>query len=227
MILNESINKENITFNKPLYYSNNYTFIKINYNKKDILIQTPNLYCKYGLNNRHYNIDVSFQNIDNDNNVKLLKNNLELIYKIIKKRFKKYNIIYFLKDKIWMRLKFNNNLCIFNQTRQKIDTSLSNTYAKYIINLRGLWLINNNDIYIQFYVLQIKVDKQIILDEYAFIDNKIKRPIPPPPPLPIFKKTKPFKIIKNNNNKIIREKTLNPPSLNEIKNALSNLKKLK
>ena len=226
MIHNESINQNNIIFHKPLYYSKEYTFINIKYNHKDILIQTPNLYSQYGINTKHNNIDILFQNINNDKNVKLLKDNLELIYNKIIKKYSKYNVIPIFKNNLELRLKIKNDILIFNQNKKIVKTNLSNTYSKYIINLKGLWLINNTNIYIQFYLLQAKIDKIIILDEYAFIEKK--KNIPPPPPLPVFKKSNPLIIIKNKKMKISKkEKSIEPPSLNDIKNALFNLKKIK
>ena len=44
------IDKEKITFKKHKYYSKNFIFIPIQYNKGDILIQTPHCFVPFGLN---------------------------------------------------------------------------------------------------------------------------------------------------------------------------------
>ena len=46
----------------------------------------------------------------------------------------------------------------------------------------GLW-ISDDQIWFQWYALQCRVENNVVLNEYAFIDT-IKKPIPPPPPPP-------------------------------------------
>jgi hypothetical protein len=114
-----------------------------------------------------------------------------------------------------------------------------NTYGLFIIHLQGFWIIDN-DIYFQWYLLQAKIDIPIFLNKYSFIDEdikKIKKNIPPPPPLPPpnfkkkIKETKNSNInLLNNNNilikKVNKNKEIKVPSLNDIKNALKNLKSI-
>ena len=88
----------------------------------------------------------------------------------------------------------------------------------------------------------VNVSKQIYRDHYtaahpawckALEEAKSKKlskseyPIPKPPPLPVFKKTEHKIKIVHKNKPLKREtKTITVPSLNEIKNALQNLKKI-
>ena len=73
------IDIKNINFKKELKYSNHFSFVGLTYLKKDILIQTPKLYCQYGINEKYDKnfIDLSFRNIENDKSVNNLKNKLE------------------------------------------------------------------------------------------------------------------------------------------------------
>ena len=242
IINNTLIDSKNINLKKNLYYSDNYTFVPLSYNKKDILLQTPKLYSKYGINNNskydtNY-IDLSLKNIINDKSIEKFKNNLEIIYnKINTKYSNNYNIINYLKNinnEIIFRLKIQDNLLIFDQNKNKLEHMITNTYGLFIIHLQGCWIIDN-DIYFQWYLLQAKIDIPIFLNEYSFIDEQKKMP-PPPPPLPPqnFKKKIKTNIINNNNNnnnnvlikKVDKNKDIKVPSLNDIKNALNNLKSI-
>ena len=117
---------------------------------------------------------------------------------------------------------------------------ITNTYGLFIIHLQGFWIIEN-DIYFQWYLLQAKIDIPISLNEYSFIDEQKKMPPPPPPlPPPNFKKKIKTNIINTNNNsnsncnsnsnilikKVNKNKDIKVPSLNDIKNALNNLKSI-
>ena len=222
----EDIHIKNINFKKKLKYSNDFSFVGLTYFKKDILIQTPKLYCQYGINEKYDKnfIDLSFKNIDNDKSINSLKNNLENIYNLIKDKYKKFNVVNYIKN-LNLRLKVKNNIQIYDQKKRIIDKLLPNTYGNYIIYLQGFWIIEN-DIYFQWYVLQAKIDLPLFLEEYSFVDEMkpIPKPPPPPPPLPNFKKSE-TKIIISKNHKIKRkEKELDVPSLDEIKSALSRLK---
>ena len=222
----EDIHIKNINFKKKLKYSNNFSFVGLTYLKKDILIQTPKLYCQYGINEKYDKnfIDLSFKNIDNDKSVKNLKNNLEMIYNLIKDKYKKFNVVNYIKN-LNIRLKVKDNMQIYDQKKNRIDKLLPNTYGNYIIYLQGFWIIDN-DIYFQWYVLQAKIDLPLFLEEYSFVDEnkKIPKPPPLPPPLPIFKKNNSKIIIGKKKSIIQKDKELDVPSLDEIKSALSRLK---
>ena len=226
----EDIHIENINLKKKLKYSNNFSFVGLTYLKKDILIQTPKLYCQYGINEKYDKsfIDLSLKNIENNKSINIFKNNLENIYNLIKNKYKKLNVVNYLKN-LNLRLKVKDNMQIYDQKKNKIEKLLSNTYGNYIIYLQGFWIINN-DIYFQWYVLQSKIDLPLSLEEYSFIDENKKLPPklpPPPPPLPIFKKSENKIIIPNKRikrNKKVVVSSLEVPSLNEICLALSKLK---
>ena len=222
----EDIHIKNINFKKKLKYSNDFSFVGLTYFKKDILIQTPKLYCQYGINEKYDKnfIDLSFKNIDNDKSINSLKNNLENIYNLIKDKYKKFNVVNYIKN-LNLRLKVKNNIQIYDQKKRIIDKLLPNTYGNYIIYLQGFWIIDN-DIYFQWYVLQAKIDLPLFLEEYSFVDEnkKIPKPPPLPPPLPIFKKNNSKIIIGKKKSIIQKDKELDVPSLDEIKSALSRLK---
>jgi len=222
----EDIHIKNINFKKKLKYSNDFSFVGLTYFKKDILIQTPKLYCQYGINEKYDKnfIDLSFKNIDNDKSINSLKNNLENIYNLIKDKYKKFNVVNYIKN-LNLRLKVKNNIQIYDQKKRIIDKLLPNTYGNYIIYLQGFWIIEN-DIYFQWYVLQAKIDLPLFLEEYSFVDEnkKIPKAPPPPPPLPNFKKSETKIIISKKRSTIKKEKELDVPSLDEIKSALSRLK---
>jgi len=222
----EDIHIKNINLKKKLKYSNNFSFVGLTYLKKDILIQTPKLYCQYGINEKYDKnfIDLSFKNIDNDKSVKNLKNNLEMIYNLIRDKYKKFNVVNYIKN-LNIRLKVKDNMQIYDQKKNRIDKLLPNTYGNYIIYLQGFWIIDN-DIYFQWYVLQAKIDLPLFLEEYSFVDEnkKIPKPPPLPPPLPIFKKNNSKIIIGKKKSIIQKDKGLDVPSLQEIKSALSRLK---
>ena len=222
----EDIHIKNINFKKKLKYSNDFSFVGLTYFKKDILIQTPKLYCQYGINEKYDKnfIDLSFKNIDNDKSINSLKNNLENIYNLIKDKYKKFNVVNYIKN-LNIRLKVKDNMQIYDQKKNRIDKLLPNTYGNYIIYLQGFWIIDN-DIYFQWYVLQAKIDLPLFLEEYSFVDEnkKIPKPPPLPPPLPIFKKNNSKIIIGKKKSIIQKDKELDVPSLDEIKSALSRLK---
>ena len=215
------LNVKDINIKKSLKYSNDFTFVGLSLNKKDICIQTPKLYTKYGINKNYDKsfINLSLQNIDNDNTIKNFKFNLDLIYNFIKRKYYNYNVVNYLKD-LEFRLKVKDNIKIYDKQKNTIINIMSNTYGNYIIYLQGFWIINK-DIYFQWYVLQAKIDLPLHLNDYAFIDESPKN-IPKPPPLPIFKRSENKIVIKKNKVKI--EKKGEVPSLDDIRFALSRLK---
>ena len=68
-----------------------------------------------------------------------------------------------------MRLKINNSL-FFDSDKNLIDTIDPFSYGIFIIQLHGLW-INNNNIWIQWYLIQSKIMNPIYFNEYSFIDE--------------------------------------------------------
>jgi len=113
------IDMNNINFKKKLKYSNNFSFVGLTYFKKDILIQTPKLYCQYGINEKYDKnfIDLSFRNIENDKSINNLINNLEKIYNLIKDKYKKLNVVNYIKN-LNLRLKVKENMQIYDQKKK-------------------------------------------------------------------------------------------------------------
>ena len=200
MIYNIKFEYDKINIKPKLNYLNEFTFIPIKYDNKDFVIQTPKLFIPFNIkefNDKRY-LDLSFQNIKNDKNVKLLYDNLELIYKKVKEITKKYEIKDFLREfneSFLMRFKVLENTLFFDQNKNKIDLLENLTYGEFIIHLQGLWLINNK-LNFDWILLQGKIDMPLYLSEYSFIDyNKgyeyskgkglgKSKSIPPPPPPP-------------------------------------------
>ena len=56
------------------------------YNNKSLILQTPKLYTKYGINTQYNNLDVSFQNINNA---------IDDIFRFYKERKLKDNISFY------------------------------------------------------------------------------------------------------------------------------------
>jgi len=201
MIYNQIIDPKNINIKKKLKYSEHCTLIPIKYNNDDLIIQTPKMYIPFGekfvYNNKNKKyVDISFLNIENDNNIKIFYNNLNIIYDKIN-NFYKYDVDDIIKKynkNDLLRLKITKNILIYNQKRENIDKIINNTYGSFIIHLYGLWLMNDT-LYFHWELLQCKLDIPIYLSEYSFIDdvkpifNKGKgkgkgKCVPPPPPPP-------------------------------------------
>ena len=199
MIYNQIIDPKNINIKKKLKYSEHCTLIPIKYNNDDLIIQTPKMYIPFGekfvYNNKNKKyVDISFLNIENDNNIKIFYNNLNIIFDKIN-NFYKYDVDDIIKKynkNDLLRLKITKNILIYNQKRENIDKIINNTYGSFIIHLYGLWLMNDT-LYFHWELLQCKLDIPIYLSEYSFIDdvkpifNKGKgkgKGIPPPPPPP-------------------------------------------
>lgn len=200
MIYNQELNYDKIKIHKKQDHLNGYTFVPIKYDNKDFVIQTPKLFIPFNIstfNNKRY-LDLSFQNIKNDKNIKLLINNLELIHEKIKDTIKKYKIRGFLKvnhmKNRQMRFKVLDNTMFFDHNKKEINNIENLTYGTFIIHLHGLWIINGL-VTFEWILLQGKIDMPLYLSEYAFVDENRSiykgkgkgkgkgKPPPPPPPL--------------------------------------------
>lgn len=238
MILHyQDINQSTLSFHKTLKYSDNCSFIPVHFKDK-YAIQTPTMYIPYGIiqNNNKRFLDITFYNIDNDNDLKEFLNSLKLIYKVILTKYKEYSVNDFLKNTQFnqsLRLKVDQNALFFNEAKQKINTVKSNYYGRFLISLYGLWLINN-EIWIQWILIQAKMIEPVyftnlLIDENSNQQNMNKKNIPPPPPLPQFKKSSSKIIIKksssNKKDKYISNKHFEVPSIEELQTILSKLKK--
>ncbi len=217
IIHHENIQNITLGIKNKLKYSKEYTFIPLQIFHEnqftDCIFQTPKLFIPYGIKTLENNkkiLDLSFQNIENDNKLEKFKLFLEKIIIIIKHKFKEYNINSFLKQTNYddcMRFKIDNSR-IYDQNKNEINIINSFSYGIFIIYLRGLWL-NNNNIWFQWTILQSKIEIPICLNNYSFIekeckyekmikmgvpieavnlkkklDNKKNSIPPPPPPLP-------------------------------------------
>ena len=200
MIYNQPINDKNINIKKKLKYSENCTLIPIKYNNNDLIIQTPKMYIPFGEkfvynNTKKKYIDISFQNIKNDNNIQIFYDNLLLIHDKIYDFYNGYNLDDIIKKynkNELLRLKMSKDILIYDQNKNLTDKIINNTYGSFIIHFQGLWLINDN-LYFHWELLQCKIDTPLYLDEYCFIDDikhipkskgkgKGKDILPPPPP---------------------------------------------
>jgi len=227
ILLTKDIDIKKISILNKYKYSNEYTFIPIKYDKKDFVIQTPKLYNNFGVNNKFKNkyIDVSFQNIENDNNIKEFLKILNKIDKLIKKVYDTQHFIRNYNDINYIRLKINDKSLFFDNRRNIVNEIYRNTYGNYIICLNGLW-INKDKITYQWNLLQAKIDLPLYLDNYSFIDPDIKIPLPPPLPPPPKKPTKNNIVIKKKKNlKPKEEKGGYSPTVQELQNILIKFKK--
>ena len=200
-----------------LKYSDDYEFVKIRYNKCDLLIQTSKLYCRYG--SRYDTIELSFQNKVNDSKLKILQEDLTRIQNYVETRYSKY-CVYPIVKRNTVNVKIRN-IRIFDERKQRLDSIPSNSYGRYIIHVSGFW-INKRDVFVQLNAIQSSIEMPLVVDKCLF---DIKR-IPKPPPLPVFKKTDNKIKIVHKKKQIKREtKTISVPSLSEIQMALQRLKK--
>ena len=236
MILHHhKVKQSSLSFHTKLKYSDTCSFIPISLSDT-YAIQTPSMYAPYGIctadNNKRY-VDITFYNKENDTEVSDFLKSLTIIYKVIKKKYDdRYHVNPFLKQTQFnesMRLKVDQNALFFNHAKQKIDSIQSNYYGRYLISLHGLWIINH-EIWIQWILIQGKMIepvrfKNLLIDEIILPISK--KPIPPPPPLPIFKKSDhKIKIIKNSKKANHKGKQFEVPSIEELQIILSNLKNI-
>tara|TARA_B100000941_G_C28454264_1_gene526912 strand:- start:220 stop:873 length:654 start_codon:yes stop_codon:yes gene_type:complete len=211
------INNTLLKLKVPLKYSDNFEFVKLRYDKQDLLIQTPKLYCRYG--SCYDNIELSFRNIENDSKIKLLIDNLNRIQNYIETKYSKYCVYPIIKRNcINVKIK---NIKMFDERKNEIDKIPSNSYGRYIIHVGGFWK-NKRDIFIQLNAIQSSIEMPLIIDKCLFDIKKI----PKPPPLPVFKKTEhKIRIVHKNKPNPKQSKKVVVPSLSDIQNALKNLKK--
>ena len=189
----EKLDEYHLCVNKPLKYSDKFTFIPIQLKKDNMyhkcIFQTPLLFTPFGtqvLMNGKKVIDLSFMNQANDTSQRDFLKKLNHIYQCVNHKYKElYKVNLFLKGTDFnecIRLKMNENTSLYDETKNKIETIGKFTYGYYIIELEGLWL-NENDIWFQWTLLQAKVKIPTHLKEYSFIAEikeikEIKETIP-------------------------------------------------
>ena len=279
MILNHKnfkYDKELLNVKRKQNFSQEFTFIPLKYDSQEFLIQTPVLFVPFGIQQYSINdskkyLDLSFQNMENDQNIQVFLKNLKKIHSSVKKGFQGHTVENFLKEtklSPLMRLKVDDHCLFFDQNKNKYQDDLPKTYGSFIIHLTGLWSMNQK-IWFQWQLLQAKIKIPFVLKEYAFIDDddggeerkvkiiqsKIPIPPPPPPPPPVCSKySKMLKLgipkgaveqkktldrirpedlqkVKLKKGKVIDKKNNGDdsftPSLDEIRNALQSLQKIK
>ena len=177
----ENIKSYHLFIQKPLKYSDKFTFIPLRLKKdKDFIkciFQTPLLFTPYGVKKTQNDkniIDISFQNIDNDKSQRIFHKNLKYIYDTVYEKYKyDYIINDFLKTTDFndcLRLKINENTKIFDESKNIIEKIENYSYGNFIIELEGLWL-NEDNIWFQWNLLQAKIKLPTHLTEYSFIDE--------------------------------------------------------
>ena len=164
----ENIKSYHLFVQKPLKYSDKFTFIPLRFKKEKeylkCILQTPLLFTPYGIcktqNNKNI-IDISFQNIDNDKSQRVFHKNLKYIYDTVYEKYKyDYIVNDFLKRTDFndiLRLKINDNTTkLFDEYKNIIDKIENYSYGNFIIELEGLWL-NEDNIWFQWNLLQAKI----------------------------------------------------------------------
>ena len=177
----ENLKSYHLFIQKPLKYSDKFTFIPIRLKKTEdylkCIFQTPLLFTPYGIcktqNNKNI-IDISFQNIDNDKSQRVFHKHLKYIYDTVYEKYKyDYIVNDFLKRTDFndiLRLKINDNTKIFDDYKNIIEKIENYSYGNFIIELEGLWL-NEDNIWFQWNLLQARIKIQTHLTEYSFIDE--------------------------------------------------------
>ena len=177
----ERINDLTIYIKTPLKYSDSFTFIPIRYKyknvSKDIIFQTPQLFIPYGvktLDNHKTIIDISFMNSENDIQVRKFYEDLYKIFSLFNKKYSnQYKVHSFLKETIFstcMRCKIESSTHFYNQSKQKIKTIHPFNYGRFLLQLSGLWLIDN-EIWFQWFLVQGQLETPYQLHSYSFIDD--------------------------------------------------------
>lgn len=183
----ENIKSYHLFIQKPLKYSDKFTFIPLRLKKdKDFIkciLQTPLLFTPYGIcktqNNKNI-IDISFQNIENDKSQSIFHKNLKYIYDCVYAKYKyDYIVNEFLKKTDFndcLRLKLNSSTTIFDEYKNIIEKIDNYSYGNFIIELEGLWL-NEDNIWFQWNLLQAKIKLPTHLTEYYFVDEIVEHKI--------------------------------------------------
>ena len=180
----ENIKSYHLFIQKPLKYSDKFTFIPLRLKKeKDFIkciFQTPLLFTPYGICTTQKDkniIDISFQNIENDKSQSVFHKNLKYIYDNVYEKYKyDYIVNEFLKRTDFndcLRLKINSTTKIFDEYKNIIEKIENYSYGNFIIELEGLWL-NEDNIWFQWNLLQAKIKLPTHLTEYSFIDEIVE-----------------------------------------------------
>jgi hypothetical protein len=177
----ENIDKYHLCINKPLKYSDKFTFIPIKLQRDNnylkCIFQTPLLFTPFGtqvLMNGKKVIDLSFHNKENDKSQLNFLKTLNHIYRCVNHKYKNsYKVNEFFKVTDFnecIRLKLNDTTSFYDENKNKIKKIDQFTYGLFIIELEGIWL-NENNLWFQWKLLQARVKSPTYLCEYSFIDE--------------------------------------------------------
>ena len=233
----EPIQNMKFCLKTPLQFSKDFTFIPIQFKgNKECIFQTPRMYVPFSKqvnqNNKEY-IMISFQNKTNDLQTEKFLDDLNYIYDLINYEYlETHNVNKFIKETVGnhtMNIKLRDNMPTYDTLKNPLDDIPLYSYASFIIHLAGLW-VSDDQVWFQWYALQSRVENNIVLNEYAFVDT-IKKPIPPPPPPPPpnFGKDKYKKMITSsfptaNNNQVLLKSTISSEVLKSVKLKKTELK---
>ena len=187
---NEDLSKMKLKLATSKKFSDDYSFIPIHIisDKKRIplVIQTPQMFIPYGITQNEQknktHCTISFHNKENDQITRNLLKDFINIQDKITENFNNYSVNPFLKDSLYsecMKLKIINSSKHYNNQKKQISTIECFSYGSFIIHLSGLW-VQKNQIWFQWLLLQSRIDENLEIQDYSFVDKKI----PPPPPLP-------------------------------------------
>ena len=195
MIYHYKDNLQGVPFivGNPLKYSGDFTFIPIRVkNVKEFMIQTPKLFCPYGIQTNQTlkgSIMLSFLNKSNDSYVNKFIKDLTFIHELFVSHYRdRYNVNSFLKKykgEIIMNVKHQQGSPVYDTHKHVLPDIPLYSYASFILYLAGIW-ISNGEVWFQWYNLQARIENNISLSIYSFKDthSNIPPPTPPPPPPP-------------------------------------------
>jgi len=177
----ENLDEYHLCINKPLKYSDKFTFIPIKLQRDNsylkCIFQTPMLFTPFGIQflmNGKRVIDLSFHNKENDKSQLNFLKTMNHIYQCVNHKYKdSYKVNEFLKVTDFnecIRLKLNDNTSLYDENKNRVPKINQFTYGFFIIELEGIWL-NENNIWFQWNLLQGKVKTPTHLCEYSFIDD--------------------------------------------------------
>tara|TARA_Y100000817_G_scaffold135461_1_gene106130 strand:+ start:397 stop:1236 length:840 start_codon:yes stop_codon:yes gene_type:complete len=184
-----TINEDNISFKKKIHLSKDFSFIPIQYNNNDFMIQTPKLYSPFTIkqypNNKKKYLNLSFQDLKDHSTKNFIEKCLHIFYKKTEKNYSKnYHIEKFIKQNEyskWMRFKVPDYCQFYDQNKSIINDFPDRVLGSFIIHLSGLWILNNTIIF-NWNIIQGKINLPIKLKEFLIIEEEEKPHKPPPPP---------------------------------------------
>ena len=164
----------------PLKYSDEFTFIPFKVTNDDFIIQTPRLFSPFGIQSfAKDQIMISFQNKTNDTKTGEFLDTLKHIYSLIESHYETqgtHTVNEFIKEykgEPILNAKIKSDTPIFDTQKNRCEDLPLYSYASFILYLPGLWVIKDQ-VWIQWYVLQVRVENNVRLPEYAF--KEVSRP---------------------------------------------------